>query len=260
MARQGREGSRCRTYRGVVFAPGTWGSVWGVALTLAACSAALRLKTQLSTLEAFQQAREQTVSGILPTMGPPHGYGGAPQDGGCRGRTTPHHGASTAPASRHGLLREPGLQAVTNCIAPQGDPCAQEVQGWGRHPVWPQSPRLGALRFLCRTQGGPTPREALGLMLGLLARDPESRALGPGLSQLTSAKVGVRDQGNSERESGALERHRVGPLAGAASYRGPTGVGSGWRGERWRSLTWLMTCFGTFRMWWGREACSRASS
>lgn len=55
---------------------------------------------------------------------------GAPQDGGCRGRTTPHHGDGTAPASHHGLLGELGLQMRSERLAqlPRGTPAPRKCR------------------------------------------------------------------------------------------------------------------------------------
>ena len=147
---------------------------------MAACDCGLEAQSAwLSTLEAFYHARTGSESGILPTTGPPHGGRALPRMRGCHGQTTPHHGASTVPASHHGLLGSWGYRRGARGLhsSPRG-PLHPGSAGLGSPQCGHSVPVRGQLRFLHRTQGDLHPQEALGLLQGSLAIDPESGRLG----------------------------------------------------------------------------------
>lgn len=93
--------------------------------------------------------REQAVRVAFYHPGSPHGGGVLPRMWGCHGRTTPRHGASTAPTLRHGAPRGAGVvdEEREPARLPKGS--AQEGQGWGHHLVWPQHPLSGGLGDPC---------------------------------------------------------------------------------------------------------------
>lgn len=105
---------------------------------------------------------------------------GAPQDAGVpRTDHSPPRGQHCACLESQ-APRELGLQTRSERLAqlPKGTPSPRKRRAGVTSQCGHSVPVRGQLRFLCRTQGDPHPREALGLLRDSLASDPESGHLG----------------------------------------------------------------------------------